>query len=202
MPLILALDIATVTAFATCQKGAAFSTIQTGLMRATGTKPEDKAASLALCVDDLLRQIKPDFVAIKQPIHVPFSQAPFSITKHENQLLGRVEKTIMPPYLIHTPIMTGAVIAVLSTLQIPYISMQASLYRKHFLGTSRMPNYQKADWQKASADKARSLNIPLKSIQAAEAIAMLLTTLHCQEFKLFDLQRTTKSRQKAMGALQ
>lgn len=180
MPLILSLDIATVTGFATYKNGAALSTIRSGAIRAEGKTAEDKAGSIALSVDFLLRQIKPDFVALREPMRIPPA-----FTKTEDNLIGQTHTTMFSPNILQGSIMTGAVIAILSTFQLPFMVMAPTTYRKHFLGYCRKTGFQKADWQKAAADKARALKIPIKSIAPSEAIALALATTASAQFKLF-----------------
>src|SRR5690606_26650897 len=66
--LILGLDIATTTGFAWYEPGSSLSSIKTSIINAVGENAEEKAASLAQQMVKMLRETRPDFVAIEQPM--------------------------------------------------------------------------------------------------------------------------------------
>ncbi|MHC5308156.1 hypothetical protein [Bartonella sp. LJL80] len=179
MPQLLALDIATTTGFAFFDTDNPPSSIRSGTMRAEGKTVAEKAASLALSLDFLLRTTKPDMVALSEPL--PLARF---ITKTEATLAGPMETAMLPPALLHGPVMSGAVIAVLTTFNIPFITIAAATYRKHVLGFARKSGFAKADWQKALADKLREQRIPLKNIAAAPALAMALAASRDQRIRM------------------
>lgn len=178
MTRILGLDIATTTGFAIYTVNEPLSTIETGTIKANGNDAEQKASSLAKELITFIKQKRPNFVAIEQPL-----RNLVSFKKKSQSLIGETEQLTFNPHTLQLSSMTGSVIGILTGFKIPWITIPSATWRKHFLGRGREKGWQRADWKRAAIERCRSLHIPVKNNDAAEAVGIALSGSVSQEFK-------------------
>ncbi|MGN8022285.1 hypothetical protein ACTJJ7_16405 [Phyllobacterium sp. 22229] len=175
---ILGLDIATTTGFAWYEPGSPLSTICTGLIKASGENAEDKAASIAQQMVSLLRNDRPDFIAIEQPM-----RNVVSFKKTKQTLAGPVEENTINPNALQLSSITGAVIGIIAAYKIPWETIPSATWRKHFLGMGRSPGFDRAAWKRAAVERCRTFKIQVKNADAAEAVGIAMAGEACQRFK-------------------
>ena len=178
MTRILGLDIATTTGLALYTVNEPLSTIETRTIKVQGSNSEQKAASLSVEFIRLFKEQRPDFVAIEEPLRnlVPFR-------KKIQSLIGETEQLTINPNALQLSSITGAAVAIISGFKIPWITIPSATWRKHFLGRGREKGWQRADWKRAAIERCRSLHIPVKNNDAAEAVGIALSGSVSQEFK-------------------
>lgn len=175
---ILGLDIATTTGFAWYEPGQSLSTIRTGLIKASGDNAEEKAASIAQQMVAILKNDRPDFVAIEQPM-----RNVVSFKKTKQTLNGPVEENTINPNALQLSSLSGAVIAIIAAYRIPWETIPSSTWRKHFLGMGRSPGFDRAAWKRAAVDRCRTFRIDVKNADAAEAVGIAIAGENCQRYK-------------------
>lgn len=183
MTLILGLDIATTTGFALYTVNEPLSTIETGTIKADGADAELKAASLGYKVCQLIKQHHPNFVAIEQPL-----SNVVQFRKKTKSLFGEAEQLTINPNSLQLKAMAGGVLSVVECWRIPWIKIPIQTWRKHFLGRGREKGWQRADWKRAAIERCRSLHIPVKNNDAAEAVGIALSGSVSQEFKRLNME--------------
>jgi Holliday junction resolvasome RuvABC endonuclease subunit len=177
--LILGLDIATTTGFAWYDDKASLSAIKTGLIKAEGENAEEKAASLACQIVPMLRQTKPDFVAIEQPM-----RNVVSFKKKRQDFGGEVEEQTINPNALQLSSLSGAAVAVVAAYRIPWETISSSTWRKVFLGMGRSPGFDRATWKRAAVERCRALKIEVRNADAAEAVGIAFAGASTQTFKM------------------
>jgi Holliday junction resolvasome RuvABC endonuclease subunit len=177
--LILGLDIATTTGFAWYEPGQSLSSVKTGLLKAEGDNAEEKAASLAQQLVALLKPIRPDFVAIEQPM-----RNVVSFKKTKDTLAGPVEEQTINPNALQLSSLCGAAVAIIAAYRIDWETIPSATWRKHFLGEGRHPGRDRAGWKRAAVDRCRMLRIDVKNADAAEAVGIAMAGEATQTFKM------------------
>ena len=189
--LILGLDIATTTGFAWYEPGSSLSSIKTGLIKAEGENAEEKAASLAVQLRELFYEtrtvdgraervlLKPDFVAIEQPM-----RNVVSFKKTRETLAGPVDEQTVNPNALQLSSLSGAAVAIISAYRIPWETIPSATWRKHFLGMGRSPGFDRAAWKRAAVDRCRAFKIAVKNSDAAEAVGIAMAGEATQGFKM------------------
>lgn len=191
MALILGLDIATTTGFAWYEPGSSLSSIKTGLIKAQGENAEEKAASLAVQLRELFYEtrtvdgraervlLKPDFVAIEQPM-----RNVVSFKKTRETLAGPVDEQTVNPNALQLSSLSGAAVAIIAAYRIPWETIPSATWRKHFLGMGRSPGFDRAAWKRAAVDRCRAFKIAVKNSDAAEAVGIAMAGEATQTFRM------------------
>ncbi|GGB00300.1 hypothetical protein GCM10011491_30610 [Brucella endophytica] len=191
MPVILGLDIATVTGFALYDTEASLSSIKTGLIKADGIDAEQKAASIALQMVKLIAstkgadgQIGIDFIGIEQPM-----RNVVSFKKTKQTLAGPVEEQTINPNALQLSSLSGAVVGIIAAYRLPWVTIPSSTWRKHFLSMGRAAGYDRAAWKRAAVERCRALRITVKNADAAEAVGIAMATEASQAFRMMKTGR-------------
>lgn len=177
--LILGLDIATTTGFAWYEPGSSLSSIKTGLIKAEGDNAEEKAASIAQQLVALIKPMRPDFVAVEQPM-----RNVVSFKKTKQTLAGPVDEQTINPNALQLSSLTGAAIAIIAAYRIPWETIPSSTWRKHFLGMGRSPGFDRAMWKRAAVERCRVFKIAVKNADAAESVGIAMAGEATQTFKM------------------
>ncbi|WP_146148865.1 hypothetical protein [Pseudaminobacter soli (ex Li et al. 2025)] len=195
MSIILGLDIATTTGFAWYEPGQSLSSIKTGLIKAEGDSPEEKAASLADQLRVMLKDDRPGFVAIEEPLR--------NIKAYKKTI-----QTLYGPKVVHTvnpnqmllPGLIGAAVGITSAYRLPWQTIPSATWRKFFFGTGFKPPIkivekegedptEEKQWKKAAVDRCRMLRIMVRNADAAEAVGIAMAGEACQRFKSLQARR-------------
>ncbi|TPJ70479.1 MULTISPECIES: hypothetical protein [unclassified Mesorhizobium] len=179
MSLILGLDIASVTGFAWYEAGAALASVKTGLIKAVGDNAEEKAASLAQQLVALIKPVRPDFVAIEQPM-----RNVVSFKKTRDTLAGPVDEQTINPNALQLSALAGAAVAIIAAYRIPWETIPSATWRKHFLGMGRSPGFDRAAWKRAAIERCRVFKIDVKNADAAESVGIAMAGEATQTFKM------------------
>ncbi|HWK65374.1 MAG TPA: hypothetical protein VNS34_10560 [Rhizobiaceae bacterium] len=188
--IILGLDIATTTGFAWYDANVqSLSSIKTGLMKAEGESPEEKAASLADQLRIMLKDQRPDFVSIEEPL-----RNVKTFTKTIQTLHGpRKIQTINPNQML-LPGLIGGAVGIISAYRIPWQTIPSSTWRRFFFGPGFKPPIKIKEkegedpveeklWKRAAIDRCHVLRITVKNADAAEAVGIAMAGKACQRFK-------------------
>ncbi|PYE89615.1 hypothetical protein [Phyllobacterium leguminum] len=191
MPVILGLDIATVTGFALYDTDASLSSIKTGLIKAEGNDAEQKAASIAMQMVKLITSTKDsegrigiDFIALEQPM-----RNVVSFKKTRQTLAGPVEENTINPNALQLSSLSGAVVGIIAAYRLPWVTIPSSTWRKHFLGMGRSPGFDRAAWKRVAVERCRALRITVKNADAAEAVGIAMAAEASQEFRYLKVGR-------------
>lgn len=189
--IILGLDIATTTGFAWYEPGSSLASIKTGIIKVEGENAEQKAASLAVQLRELFYEtktvngrlermlIKPDFVAIEQPM-----RNVKSFRKVRNDLAGAVEESTINPNALQLEGLVCAAVAIIAAYRIPWETIPAATWRKHFLGMGRNPGFDRAAWKRAAVDRCRAFKIAVRNSDAAEAVGISIAGEATQTYRM------------------
>lgn len=177
--LILGLDVATTTGFAWYEPGSSLSAIKTGLIRAEGAGSE-KAASLSRQLIRMIKENRPDFVAIEEPLKI----SP-QFKKVRQTLSGPVEELTINPSANQLTGLAWTAIGILNGgYGIPYEEIPSATWRSCFLGFGRRSGFDRQAWKKAAVDRCRSLRIEVRNADAAEAVGIAFAAPNTQRFKM------------------
>lgn len=187
--LILGLDIATTTGFAWYEPGSSLASIKTGLIKAVGDSPEAKSASLADQLRVMLKDCRPDFVAIEEPLR-NIKAYPKTI----QTLYGKkVVHTVNPNQML-LPALIGAAVGIVSAYRLSWETIPSATWRKSFFGPGFKPPIKIVQkegeepaeeklWKQAAIDRCRLLHITVKNADAAEAVGIAMRGEGCQRYK-------------------
>lgn len=184
MAIILGLDIATVTGFAWYDDKASMSAIRTGLIKATGDNAEQKAASLATQMVALMRDNKPDFVAIEQPM-----RNVVSFKKKRQDFGGEVDEQTINPNALQLSSLSGAAVGIIAAYRIPWETIPSATWRKAFLGMGRSPGFDRSTWKRVAVERCRAMKIDVKNADAAEAVGIAFAGASTQTFRMLNAGR-------------
>lgn len=177
--LILGLDVATTTGFAWYEPGSSLASIKTGTIKAEGENAEQKAASLAQQIVAMFKAGRPDFVAIEQPM-----RNVKSFRKVRQDLAGAVEETTINPNALQLEGLVCAAVAIIAAYRIPWETIPAATWRKHFLGMGRNPGFDRPAWKRAAVERCRAFRIAVKNSDAAEAVGISIAGEATQTYRM------------------
>lgn len=191
--LILGLDIATTTGFAWYDDKASLSAIKTGLIKAQGENAEEKAASLACQIVKMLRETKPDFVAIERPLPNIMQFEKFS----DDLVDGQAASSTVNPNQMLLPTYIGAAVAIIAAYRIPFETIAPQSWHKAYYGSGfkppkkfikikRHPQGGKwvNDWKTPAVERARALKIEVRNADAAEAVGIAFAGASTQTYRM------------------
>lgn len=192
--IVMGLDLSSNSGWAVRDSAKHRSAIEAGVIAVGDYDWEEKYAIFSIRFLPLVRQYKPDFVAIERPEHGvrQFAQ------KGKRDLAGEAQgaMTINPAALQLTGI-AGAAIAICSLMNIPYGTIAANAWRPVYFGKGFKPDVEqiqdrktgkmkqgKPDWKQAAINACEREGIKLPSTKkdqkdAAEAVAVCTCWAKC-----------------------
>lgn len=192
--IIMGLDPSQSTGWSRYDTGKDASAIEAGVLKAVGDDYEHKAAELGYRLVKLIKERKPDFVAVEMPIRsMPARQV------RKVKFMG--EETVEESSgsglnaVISSNQMVGAVSAVIGAYGVPFITVAPVTWRKAFLGFGTMKGWQRKDWKKAVRAKCDSLKIIVTNDDMADAVGIAYAAKGSDAFRWIEAQ--AKSRQAA-----
>lgn len=178
--IVMGLDLATRSGWAVRDSNKHRSSIICGTFTVKGYEWEEKYAIAANCFYRLVKEHRPDFVAIERPEH---GVRQFN-KKKKNPITGQEEtvSTINPAALQLTGI-AGACIAICQIRGIPYGTIAATSWRPVYFNKGVKPPEGK-DWKDLAIEAAQREGIALPSTKAeqrdaAEAIGVCSCWHNC-----------------------
>jgi len=180
MPLILGLDIATVTGFAWYDTGKDLSAIEAGSFRIEGEGFEERAGIMGRKIVGLIRDRRPDFIGIERPTR--------NVVQHRKvrrDLVGQADDatTINAGTSMLLNQFTGAAVGVIAAYRVPYEAIAPETWRKQFLGFGRHAGWQRKDWKRAAREKCDQLRIQVSNDDAADAVGVAFAGASSQTFR-------------------
>lgn len=183
--LILALDIATTTGWAVYDTARDVSAIRAGAFKVQGDEFEHKAADMGLSFARVVKDHRPDFVAIERPRR--------DVQQHEKKgkqttfhgMQDAPEMTINPNSVILPNQLTGAVMAVLAAFKLPWVSIHEEGWRKQFLGFGRKKGWTKKDYKRAVRERCDMLGIVVTNDDMADAVGVAFSATGTDAYRDF-----------------
>ena len=166
--IILALDIATKTGWAVYDTSKPPSAIRVGVIATSGETHEQKAALLAQKLVDLIKAEKPQVVWIEEPVRNVMPQKRVrkdAFGEHE-------ESTINAGTALLVNQLTGAAIAIVAGMRLPWGTVASGTWRKTFLGFGRQRGWTRKDWKNAAREKCGQLGIVVTNDDQADAVGV------------------------------
>lgn len=167
--LILGLDVATQTGFSYYDDKAALSAIRVGTIKCIGESYEEKSAFLGQSLVKLIKQDRPDFIAIEQPIRTqPGGKRTVKFMGEEEQVEGGsgINAVISSNQLV------GAASAIIGAYNIPFTTIASVTWRKAFLGFGTHKGWQRKDWKKAVRERCGQLKIRITNDDQSDAVGI------------------------------
>lgn len=178
--LILSLDIATTTGFAWYDTDASLSAIRAGSFKIGGEDFEHRAGEMGAVMVKMLRQQKPDFIAIEQPTR--------NVMQHRKQgsdLAGQHDElTINAGTSLLLNQLTGAAAAIIHAYRIPFDVIAPTTWRKQFLGFGTHRGWTRKDWKRAARQRCQQLRINVTNDDQADAVGIAFAGAATQTFKM------------------
>lgn len=184
MSLILGIDqSSSKTGMCLIDTAESLSTARLHSFATQGTSDQAKVESFSMQIDQILRDWKPEFVAIEEPLkHIQ------PHTKRVQTLHGvREEQTINA----HTPLLlnmiAGALIRGLMGLKLPRTMVRPQTWRKSFLGYTTNKEREKhghKTWKHAAVAQCERYGIPARNQDQAEAAGIAFWATSCDEWRL------------------
>ena len=180
--LILGLDAAQATGWALYDTNADLSSIRVGVLKAVGDDYEHKAASLGFALMKLIKDDRPDFIALEASIKMhPGAKQKVKFMGEETQETGGGSGMNA---VISSNQMVGAVSAIIGAYRIPFETITSGTWRKQFLGFGRRPGWQRKDWKRAARERCAQLRINVTNDDQADAVGIAYAGASTQTFKL------------------
>lgn len=191
MTLILGIDPSQKTGFSFWDDARSLSSMTTGLIKAPVGKNipiEEKAASLGRQLCLMIRQQRPDIIAIEEPMR----RLPAGGTR-KVKFLGEEQQVEGPAggaaAMISSNQIVGAIVCVCAIKDIPFITLMPSTWRKHWFGFGTHSGWTREDWKKAARERCSVLKIAVSSHDAAEACGIAFAATATPEFKMLRHQK-------------
>ncbi len=186
MGLILGLDVATQTGFAFYDDKASLAAISAGTIKCTGESYENKAAFLGQSLVRLIKQNKPDFIALEQPIRAqPVGKRTVKFMGEEQEVEGTGSGLNA---VISSNQLVGAASAIIGAYGIPFVTIAPVTWRKAFLGFGTHKGWQRKDWKKAARDRCNQLKIKVTNDDMADAVGIAFAASTTQAFKMLSVR--------------
>jgi hypothetical protein len=192
MTIILGLDGAQCTGFAYYDTQRSLASIRAGLIRATGESYEEKAIDLHRKLLVMMREQRPDFVAIEMPLRAQPGGKRVQTFMGEAQ---EVEGGSGVNAVISSNQMVSALACAAGAKGIPRIVIAVNSWRPLFYGKGFKPPMnavkergkivQKPDWKGAAVAMCAQLKIPVPNHDAAEAVGIAFAASGTPAFKKF-----------------
>ena len=181
---ILGLDPSQTTGWAVYDTEAHLSAIRAGVIRVSRAEGgyEVKAAELGRQLTRLIKDERPDFIVMEEPLRsMPAGRKPMKFMgedSEETQSAGGVLAVISSNQ------MAGACAAIIGAFAIPFATIPSSTWRKQFLGFGRNSGWQRADWKKACRERCKALRIVVTNDDMADAVGVAFAGAGLQQAKM------------------
>ncbi len=169
---ILGLDPSQSTGWAFYDTTQHLSAIRAGVIRVSRAEGgyEVKAAELGRQLTRLIKDEKPDFIAMEEPLRsMPAGKKP---VKFMGQEMEETQSAGGVLAVISSNQMAGACAAIIGAFGIPFATISSSSWRKQFLGVGRNHGWQRADWKRASREQCKALRIVVTNDDMADAVGI------------------------------
>lgn len=181
---ILGLDPSQTTGWALYDTEAHLSSIRAGVMRVSRAEGgyEVKAAELGRQLTRLIRDERPDFVAMEEPLRtMPAGRKPVKFMGEELEQTESVGGVLA---VISSNQMAGACSAIIGAFGIPFATISSATWRKQFLGFGKRPGWARADWKKACRERCKTLRIVVTNDDMADAVGVAFAGAGMQQAKI------------------
>lgn len=155
-------DIATSAGFAWIEPREKPSSWQCGVWKSEGENGEEKAGHLGMQMIPVLKNRKPDFVAIEMP-----QRNVQTFGKKRKDMAGEKVETTINPNALQLSALAGGAIAILDAYRIPWGLIASATWRAAYFGKGVKPAPGK-DWKDLAIEHARMQRIALPSTKAAQ----------------------------------
>lgn len=169
---ILGLDPSQTTGWALYDTTEHISAIRAGVIRVSRAEGgyEVKAAELGRQLTRMIRDQKPDFIAMEEPLRsMPAGRKPMKFMGEESEETQAAGGVLA---VISSNQMAGACAAIIGAFAIPFATISPSSWRKQFLGVGRNHGWQRADWKKACRERCKALRIIVTNDDMADAVGI------------------------------
>lgn len=186
--IILGLDPAQKTGFAYYDTERSISSIHAGVIQCQpgkGIPIEVKASQLGREFMRLLRDQRPDLVAIEEP-----GRRQFDVQDDDDDsvdLAGEADgdgprKTGLKSIISSNQIVGGYAM-LCGVKAIPFVTIPVATWRKQFLGFARRPGFTRKHWKAAAREKCAQLKITVTNDDMADAVGVAFAATAEQLFR-------------------
>lgn len=188
--IILGLDVAQKTGSALYDDSRPLSAIEAGVLKAVGQDYEDKSAALARALFILVREAKPDLIAIEMPIRTqPTGRRTVKMMGEEQVVEGGSGLNAV----ISSNQLVGAVAAVCGIKAIPFVTIAPATWRRAFLGFSRKPGWGRKDWKKAVREQCARERIVVTNDDMADAVGVAVAAKNTDTYRMLQYERSRRA---------
>lgn len=184
--LLLGLDVSQRTGWCLYDPSRDLKDVRSGVLRATGDSYEAKAADLGRQLVGVIKQDRPDFAAIEQPLRIQPG------TKRKVKFMGEEADDKSPGGGLNAVIssnqMVGSCSSILGAYQIQFETLSSSQWRKLAYGFGTKPGWGRPDWKRHAKQQAARVGLDVKSDDEAEAIWIAFAGAGTQQFKMLQLK--------------
>lgn len=186
--IVLGVDPAQRSGFAFYDTDRSLSAIQAGVMKAEGETLEQKGANLGRKLALLMRERRPDLLAVEAPIRTaPAARRKVKFMGEEQEVEGGVTglNAVISSNNIVTALTTAAEIK-----NVPWIVIAPATWRVAFLGFGNRPGWQRPDWKKAVREACAREKIPVTNDDQADAVGIAIAAKNTDAFKMLAYERS------------
>jgi Holliday junction resolvasome RuvABC endonuclease subunit len=186
MSIILGLDVAQRTGWALYDTDRSVSSIQAGVLKAEGESYEEKSARLARAFGMLLKQVRPDLVAIEMPIRTQ------PAGKRTTKMMGEEEVVTGGSGLnavISSNQLVGSISGICGWKDLTFITIPTVTWRKAFLGFGTHKGWDRKDWKRAVRDQCARENIVVTNDDQADAVGIAIAAKGTDTFRMIQYER-------------
>lgn len=189
--IIIGLDVAQKTGTAILDDSRPLSAIEAGILKAVGREYEDKSAALARALFILVREVKPDLIAIEMPIRTqPAGRRTVKMMGEDEVVEGGGSGLNA---VISSNQLVGAVAAVCGIKAIPFVTIAPATWRKSFLGFSRQPGWGRKEWKKAVRDQCARERIVVTNDDMADAVGVAVAAKNTETYRMLQYERSRRA---------
>lgn len=168
--LILGCDIATVSGFALFDTRKDVSAIEAWSVQVKGNCHEAKAAQLGWVLHQIVRDKKPDLIAVEQPL-----KNIKQYDKIKTDLAGtHKSKTVSPSTVILPNQLAGAVMGIIGAMGKPWVTIPPETWRATFLGFGRKKGWSRDDWKRAARKQCQMEGIAVTNNDQSDAVGVAI----------------------------
>lgn len=184
--IILGLDVAQKTGFAAYDDTRSLSAIRAGVLKAVGDAYEDKSAALGRALFILVREVKPDLIAIEMPIRTqPAGRRTVKMMGEDEVVEGGSGLNAV----ISSNQLVGAVSSVCGIKAVPFVTIAPATWRRAFLGFSRQPGWGRREWKKAVREQCAREKIEVTNDDQADAVGIAIAAKNTDTYRMLQYER-------------